>query len=80
MSVALKPHETEVLLKKDFQTVEELQDLLDQAMKLTNQHPSTIYVETTNLGDFSDTVNGPWFVLEAEALSDGSIVYNITID
>ena len=83
--LTLKPEETQVLLKKDFQTVEELQALLEEAVRITNQHPSVIYVETVmGLGDFDTRpprqAQGVEFILQAEGLTDGSVVYNITLE
>ncbi len=79
----LKPEEIQVLLKKEFQTVEELQALLDEALQISNQHPSTVYVEIDGgLGDFETRklpANGSEFTLEAEGLTDGSVVYNIKL-
>ena len=79
----LKPEETQVLLRKGFQTVEELQELLDEAVRITNQHPSVIYVELDGgLGDFETRTlpaNGSEFTLQAEGLTDGSVVYNIYV-
>jgi hypothetical protein len=82
-ALTLKPEETQVLLKKEFQTVEELQDLLDESIRITNQHPSVIYVEIDGgLGDFDERkrpANGSELTLQAEGLTDGSVVYNISI-
>ena len=79
--LTLKPEEIQVLLKKDFQTVEELQNLLDEAVRIANQHPPVIYVGLIHLGDFSTrTGEGAEFKLEAEGLTDGSVVYNISLE
>lgn len=74
----MKPDESKVLLQETFQTVEELQGLLGQSIRISNQHPSTIYVSVPVSSDFVglDTQ----FTLEAHGLSDGSVVYNITIE
>lgn len=76
----MKPEETRILLQKEFQTVEELQALLAKSIHISNQHPSTIYVDTVSLGDFSTRKSQYCqFTLEAEGLSDGSVVYNISL-
>ena len=81
-ALTLKPEETQVLLKRDLQTVEEMRAFLDEAVEISNQHPSTVYIDIeTSLGDFDlrtpRKTQGIECRLEVEGLTDGSVVYNI---
>lgn len=64
----MKPNTWEEISKTRAHTVEELIVALEAAVIKSNQHPSLINVPSQDV------------VLERECLSDGSIVYNLSID
>ena len=74
----MKPNTFELLATRDFSNLEELQAHLAEFQGIANQHPSTIYVRAIRTYD-SESRKLERVKLEAEALSDGSIVYNIDI-
>lgn len=70
----------QTVIREEFQTVEELQNLLDKAIHISGRHASEIHVECSPLGDFeTETAEYTLFKLIAEGLSDNSVVYNIVI-
>lgn len=68
---------TALLIRQEYQTAEELQTLLDDAVRRAGRHASEIHVRSE-----SSRTDSPYcrFSLEAEGLSDRSVVYNITLD
>ena len=74
----MKPSTFEILWKKPYTQLESLIDVLESAAKDANEHPSCLYVDVCGDGDRCSE-KGATVVLEAEALTDGSIVYNVHI-
>lgn len=75
--MSMEPDTTEVIMQQEFQTVEELQDLLTEAVRRAGRHPSELHITSkepqTDLAYCRLT-------LEAEGLSDRSVVYNVTLE
>lgn len=78
VTAKMKPGTFEVLWKKPYTQLESLIDALESASKDVNQHPSMLSVDICADGDRCSE-KAATVVLEAEALTDGSIVYNVYI-
>lgn len=74
----MKPGTFEILWKKPYTHLESMIDILESAAADVNQHPSMLCVDTCTDGDRCDEKHA-LIVLEAECLTDGSIVYNVYI-
>jgi len=74
----MKPSSFEILWKKPYTHLGALIDVLESAASDVNQHPSMLCVDICSDGDRCTEKSGT-VVLEAEALTDGSIVYNVYI-
>lgn len=72
--LGLKPNTTRRLSRKAYRNLGELLAVLDGFVSITNQHPSVIDVDA----DYEAEHVG-FATLEAECLTDGSIVYNVLI-
>lgn len=70
----LKPYHTQVLFSHSFETVADLQKLLAEAVLVSGQDSEYINVDFDSNERFVSQCS-----LEAEALSDGSIVYNLIL-
>lgn len=74
----MKPSSFEILWKKPYTQLESLIDVLESAAKDANQHPSMLCVDICSDGDRC-TEKSATVILEAESLTDGSIVYNVYV-
>lgn len=68
-NVSMIPGETKALLKKQFGSVQRLQEILEEVIELAGEDADMI-----NADGIADTVR-----LEIECLSDGSLVHNVFI-
>jgi hypothetical protein len=75
----MEANTSNLIWKKPFGTAEDLCDLLLSAAQDSNTAMSEINVEVCSDGDRCKEPKAGMAVLEAEALSDASVVYNITL-
>lgn len=70
----MKPGTFKIISKKPYTQLKSLIDVLDGFAKLVEQHPSMLSVDVGRSGGKTSVAE-----LEAECLTDGSIVYNVFI-
>ena len=78
IATKMKPDSFKVLWRKPYTHLESLIDVLESAADDVNQHPSMLCVAICSDGDRCKETAAT-VVLEAEGLSDGSVVYNVYI-
>ena len=75
----MKPNTSRIVWTKPYTELESLLEVLESAVEDTIRHPSEIEVNVCSDGDRCEERTGNIVVLEAESLTDGSIVYNVFI-
>ena len=74
----MKPNTFKSMWKKPYTHLESLIDILENAAEDSGRHASELTVDVCSDGDRC-TEKSATVILEAEGLSDGSIVYNVFI-
>ena len=75
----MKPNSSKLIWTKPYTELESLLEVLESAVEDTIRHPSEIGVNVCSDGDRCEERTGNIVVLEAECLTDGSIVYDVYI-
>lgn len=76
----MKPFEIKTISKYGFANASDLMVAIERAVKDSNQDADLVHVNLIPQDDYSPRrTEGPQVALDAECLSDGSIVYNIEI-
>lgn len=75
----MKPNTFQMIWKKPFTNASDLTDLLFDAAVDCGVSCEEINVDACSDGDHCEEITSNLAVLEAEVLSDGSIVYNVTL-